>query len=271
MPHGRCRQGKCPGPLRRKPWARAYWNEMNFSSSWHPDGVPRIVATGGAQRNPWKANPLPPFSSSFGAPDGAIEPTISGAPLGLEIKRGERDVSLLSTGFASGRQAAAPLHPWLHPIAPLAVGDNHALVIVAARSTRGYTPSPRWGDQRKNGLHQSGALRRPPPRRAGCGTRGHCRFVFAVIPSVVEGSRREAVWGCPGEANDSQRDLPAGRQVSRLSRLGGLARNDSAGRAFCLTPNAESQFPNPAVFLMLIPLLTIPYRCHHRICMREIH
>jgi hypothetical protein len=25
----------------------------------------------------------------------------------------------LSTGFASGRIAAAPLHPWLHPFAPL--------------------------------------------------------------------------------------------------------------------------------------------------------
>ena len=48
-------------------------------------------------------------------------PKISIAPLGRKRNKGERTLFShpLSTGFASGRRAAAPLHPWLQSAAPL--------------------------------------------------------------------------------------------------------------------------------------------------------
>ena len=58
----------------------------------------------------------------------------------------------------------AALHPWLQPVAPLGrekaapsgrVCRLHTLPRVALRSTRGYNPSPRWGE-------------RKPPLRGGC-------------------------------------------------------------------------------------------------------
>ena len=50
-----------------------------------------------------------------------FRPKTSFAPLGRKRKKGPQPFFLhpLSTGSASGRFADAPLHPWLHPFAPL--------------------------------------------------------------------------------------------------------------------------------------------------------
>jgi len=77
--------------------------------------------------------------------------------------RGTLSPHPLSTGSASGHGAAPPLHPWLHPAAPLGrkrgkKGRGPFFLICFPRvprraaerprcSTRGYNPPPRWGEK----------------------------------------------------------------------------------------------------------------------------
>src|SRR4051812_42768392 len=81
---------------------------------------PRNVATGEAERNPWKA-------SSDPAPDRAEESSPGAVPMACQDRQrrqrfprpsGARVLEMLNHGLRGDGSAAAPLHPWLQSGAP---------------------------------------------------------------------------------------------------------------------------------------------------------
>jgi hypothetical protein len=138
----------------------------------------RSVAAGGAQpaakraeRNPWKRSvietPAPTGRRKQSACDADRCYFVSSgtpfAPPGRKENKEHRFSSVpLSTGSATGRSAAAPLHPRLHPVAPL--GLKRGARRVGASHPRGCR-AVNWKSRATSKIRRGGAcLARPPPR-----------------------------------------------------------------------------------------------------------